>query len=130
MRAVGGVSLSLTMITPFRQSAVCTPSAVSGSYVYSIIPASDRSLVALTSADELFLLDRETLRKDSSQRFSDVPKGATCIVSGYNDRNLVICAGRDGCIVTFDVRSQKKASQFKLGKFNTHLGSYLNPHHQ
>ena len=97
-----------------KQAAACSPCAEEYTYIYSIIPVLDASLAAITSADELLVLDRRTLQTTSSPRVSDVLTGVTRLVLGDSDRN-VVCAARDGSVATFDLRSGRYISKFKMG---------------
>ena len=104
------------MVTrPFRPIATCSPASVDGSYIYSIVPTSNNSLAVISSSDELILLDRASLRQVFSVGSPQVPKGVTCLQPGANSGNIVSCAGRDGVVVSFDVRSQARVSNVKLG---------------
>ena len=85
------------------------------SYVYSIVPAADRMLAAITSADELLLLDRETLQVVSGLETHGVPTGVTCLERADSSDHLLLCSGRDGSVASFDTRTREKVSSFKLG---------------
>ena len=98
-----------------RQSAACAPSQTDGSYVYKIIPSTGNGLALITSADELLLLDRQTLTCTSEPPFSSVPGGLTCLEPGDLEGNVVLCAGRDGSVAAFDVRSRGRVSHINLG---------------
>jgi|SRR5271154_5401206 len=100
----------------WRQVAACSPSQQTGTYIYTITPTVDGGLAAISSADELFLLDRQNLATTPSSRFSDVPAGVTCLTAIDEAGSGLLCAGRDGVVAAYDVRSQKQVSHFKLGK--------------
>ena len=104
------------MVTrPFRPIATCSPSSVDSSYIYSIVSTSNNGLAVISSSDELILLDRASLRQAFSVGVPQVPKGVTCLQPCNNNGNIVSCAGRDGAVVSFDVRSQTRVSNVKLG---------------
>jgi hypothetical protein len=104
------------MVTkPFRPIVTCSPSSANDSYIYSIVPTSNHGLAIISSSDELVFLDRVGLRQNLSLGSPKVPAGVTCLQPGGHDGNTVLCAGRDGSVVTFDVRSQARVSNIKLG---------------
>jgi hypothetical protein len=100
----------------FRPIATCSPFSANDSYIYSIVPTSNNGLAVISSSDELVVLDRTGLRKVLSLGSSKLPTGVTCLHPGDHDGNMVVCGGRDGSIVTLDVRSQAKIANIKLGK--------------
>jgi hypothetical protein len=102
----------------FRPIATCSPSSANDSYIYSILPASNNALAIISSSDELVFLDRAGLTQILSVGSPKVPTGVTCLQSGDQDGNVLICAGRDGSVVAFDVRSQSNVSHVKLGMYS------------
>src|SRR4051812_45467052 len=104
-------------VRPFRPIATCSPSSANDSYIYSIVPASNNALAIISSSDELVLLDRAGLRQIYSLGSPKVPTGVTCLQSGDEDGNVLLCAGRDGSVVAFDARSQSSVSHVKLGMY-------------
>lgn len=105
-------------VRPFRPIATCSPSSANDSYIYSILPASNNALAIISSSDELVFLDRAGLTQIFSLGSPKVPTGVTCLQSGDQDGNVLICAGRDGSVVAFDVRSQSNVSHVKLGMYS------------
>ena len=104
------------MVTrPFRPVATCSPSTVNGSYIYSIAPASNNGIAVISSSDELVLLDRSTLKHSFSVISPTVPTGVTCLQPEGKEGNVVVCAGRDGSVLTLDVRSRTVVANVKLG---------------
>ena len=99
----------------FNPIATCLPSSTNGAYIYSILPASNNGLVVISSSDELVLLDRTSLGQIFSLGRPNVPTGVTCLQVGDQNGNVVLCAGRDGSVAIFDVRSQVRVSDIKLG---------------
>jgi hypothetical protein len=93
----------------FRPIGTCSPSSANDSYIYSILPASNNALAIISSSDELVFL---------SVGSPKVPTGVTCLQSGDQDGNVLICAGRDGSVVAFDVRSQSNVFHVKLGMYS------------
>ena len=102
----------------FRPIATSSPSSANDSYIYSILPASNNALAIISSSDELVFLDRAGLTQILSVGSPKVPTGVTCLQSGDQDGNVLICAGRDGSVVAFDVRSQSNVSHVKLGMYS------------
>ena len=88
-----------------HQIAACAPSRTAGTYIYSIIPLGSGGLAAITSADELLVLDAQSL-SSPHVTLKNVPTGISCLTKSEQDQNVVICAGRDGVISAFDLRSQ------------------------
>ncbi|KAK5267796.1 hypothetical protein LTR96_007124 [Exophiala xenobiotica] len=104
------------MIHTYREISSCAPSRQRDVYIFSVTPVADRALAAITSADELLLLqDRGNLKASSISLLRDVPKGLTSLVSS-DEGKTTICAGSDGHVVTFDMRTQSKATHFNIGK--------------
>jgi hypothetical protein len=91
-----------------------SPSQVPGSYIYSVLPIEGNGLAALTSADEIVFLDKSGLHTVSTHH-DDVPRLASCMTGCENAENVVICAGGDGVVAMFDVRTESRLSHFKIG---------------
>lgn len=72
------VEKRLIMPDVFREVASQYPSRVAGSYLYSILPIVGQKLAALTSADELLLIDKSRLEL-VSQYHDDVPAPVACM---------------------------------------------------
>lgn len=108
---------AVEMSQTFGEVASCSPSRKADSYIYSIAPTTSNGLAAITSADELLLVDIQDLQLANALYFADVPVGLTTMVLGDNEGMSIVCAGRDGTTATFDVRSQKRASHFKQGNW-------------
>jgi hypothetical protein len=104
-------------VRPFRPIATCSPSSANDSYIYSIVPTSNNALAIISSSDELAFLDRAGLKQIFSFSSPKVPTGVTCLQSGDQDGNVLLCAGRDGSVVAFDIRSQSNVSYVKLGMY-------------
>lgn len=72
-------------------------------------------LAVLTSADELLVLDKAGL--ELTARFhDDMPRSVSCMTGCENAKNIVICAGSDGVVATFDLRAEGRLSHFKIGR--------------
>jgi hypothetical protein len=99
----------------FREIASAHPSQISGSYIYSILPVAGEGLAAITSGDELLFLHKSGLRT-LSRHHDDVPKLVSCMVGCEDAENVVICGGGEGLVALFDVRTDQRVSQFKIGK--------------
>ena len=77
-------------------------------------------LAALTSADELILLDPRDQFKHQTA-FTDLPEGVSCIASGIAGKDELSCsllavAGADGCATVYDTRTLGAQFRFKQGK--------------
>lgn len=103
----------------YDRVAALSPSKSSDAYIYSLVATHGHGLVANTSADEVVLVDRQTLAASPVEFFDDPPKGLTSLISSDVGGQEIVCAGSDGLVASYDVRSRKKVAQFKLGKFNT-----------
>lgn len=104
----------------FSPFASCSPSAESGSYIYSIVPCSNGTVAGITSANELFLVDGNTLRESSIGRFPNPPTQLSSLVFTA-DGHAIICAGASGEVRVYDVRTQKQSASFRVGKAVTAL---------
>ena len=98
----------------FWEIASTSPSQVRNSYIYSVLPIAQEKLAALTSGDELLFLDKSSLEV-ASRHQNDVPKLVSCMTSYEDAKHVVICAGGDGVVATFDVRIDRRVSEFKIG---------------
>jgi hypothetical protein len=105
----------------FGEIASCAPSRRGDSYIYTIAPTASNGLAAITSADELLVLDLQSLQNANALQFADVPVGVTSMVIEDQERTSVICAGRDGTTTIFDLRIQKRTSHFKQGGWSIRL---------
>lgn len=106
---------ALKMPQIFGEVASYSPSRTADSYIYAITPTTSRGLVAITSADDLLLLDLQNLQDAKALYFQNVPFGVTAMTAGDLAGTSIICAGRDGVTATFDLRSQQRVSHFKQG---------------
>jgi hypothetical protein len=103
-----------TMLEQFQETLSSSPSRSPGSFIYSVLPIAGDGLAVLTSADELLFLDKAGL--EVKVRFhDDVPSPVSCMADCENAKNNVICAGADGEVAMFDVRSEKRIFRFKIG---------------
>lgn len=92
------------------------PSGQKDVYVFSITPLADQAMAAITSADELLILqDRGTLNTSPVSTVQGVPRGLTSLVSSDAGR-IAVCAGRDGNVVLVDTRTQTTVGHFETGQ--------------
>lgn len=98
----------------FYEIASSSPSQVHESYIYSVLPVAAEWLAALTSGDELLFIDKTNLAR-VSRHHNDVPKSVSCMTVCENAKNTVICAGGDGVVAIFDMRTGHRVSHFKIG---------------
>lgn len=102
------------MARMFQSFANSRPSAQADAYIYKIVACEGDTIGAITSADELFLINASTLGSASANRLAAPPSQLSSLVSA-NDGQILICAGGDD-IRIYDVRTQKHAASFKAGE--------------
>ena len=103
------------MLQTYQQLAGCAPSRHEDVYVFAIAPVANRGLAAITSADELLLLNRDRLNALDVARFQGVPIGVTSLVVA--DQGITaICAGSDGTAAVFDLRTGSSIAHFNSGR--------------
>lgn len=107
------------MSIQYRPYAGLAPSASDNAYILALVPIEGNNLAAITSAGELLVVDRQDLTTAKLFTYRDVPNGVNCLTAGDPHGQTLLCSGVDGTIVTFDVRSQKRVSSFKLGILST-----------
>lgn len=98
----------------YLEAAACSPSQKGDVYVFTIVPVAEGSIAAITSADELVLLHAATLRTAKIFTPKDGLKGLTSLVSA-DDGTSAVCAGTDGVVTVFDIRTPRPSAQFKTG---------------
>lgn len=97
-----------------REVASCRPSQSADVYIYKIAPAHDTRIAAITSADELLLLDGTRLAASPISRLIGVPNAVTSLVTSMSGNDL-FCAGSSGVVVGFDARSGQRTMDFNIG---------------
>ncbi|KAK4943792.1 hypothetical protein LTR10_016695 [Elasticomyces elasticus] len=103
------------MLNTYREVGSCAPSRHNDVYIFSIAPLARDGLAAITSANELLLLqDRGNLGTSSVSVLSDCPEGVTSLVVA-DAGQTAFCAGSDGHVAVYDYRSRAKAAEFRLG---------------
>jgi hypothetical protein len=108
------------MSRTYVEAAACSPSQKKDVYVFTIVPAAEGTIAAITSADELVLLQAATLQTAKIFTTKDGLQGLTSLVSA-DDGTSAICAGSDGIVTVFDIRSPRLSAQFKIGNANPTL---------
>lgn len=103
------------MSQAYQSFASIAPSRGNNAYIFQLVQTVGNGLAAITSEDELVIVDRHNLSANQTIFFDGVPVGTNCLVSGDASGQTLICSGTDGHVVTYDVRSQKKTSQFQIG---------------
>lgn len=93
----------------------CSPSGQDNAYIYKILPSVDHSVAAITSFDEVLVIDRTQLESAPVLRFDGAPKALTALTSGDHGRSLY-CAGAKGDIACYDVRIGKRTGDIKIGE--------------
>lgn len=103
----------------YQQLAACAPSQHEDVYILAIAPTASRGIAAITSMDELLLLQSEGLHSADVTRCRGVPPGLTSLAIA--DQGITaICAGSDGTVAAFDLRTQTSIAQFKSGMCDNH----------
>src|ERR1700761_2612557 len=98
----------------YQQLARCAPSQHEDVYVFAIAPVANRGLAAITSADELLLLNRDSLGDSDSVKLQGAPVGLNSLVV-TDQGTTAICAGIDGAVAVFDLRTGSRVAQFQSG---------------
>jgi len=106
------------MAHTYQSYASTSHSKIDNAYILSLVATFGNGLAAITSSDELFVVDRQNLASAQTVLFKDTPTGISCLVSGDVQGQSLICSGTDGVIATYDLRSQSRISQFKIGMFH------------
>ena len=83
-----------------------------GSYVYQILPIRSH-LAAISSDDSLRLIDPTTLRAIPNGGFSNVHAGITCVRAPKRSSNILITAGRDAQVKSWDLRISAQTTSFQ-----------------
>ncbi|KIW87335.1 uncharacterized protein Z519_11971 [Cladophialophora bantiana CBS 173.52] len=113
------------MLQIYQQLASCAPSQHEDVYILAIAPVAGRGLAAITSADELLLLNTDDLAGSNPVGLQGVPRGLSSLAVEDQGTTL-ICAGNDGTVAIFDIRTQSSVAQFKLNKPVISLAPRLN----
>ena len=103
------------MSRTYTQLSSCRPSADHNAYIYSIVPAVEGSLAAITSADEILAVDAARLDSTSVSRLNGASKGLTTLSVGDHGRTLY-CGDGTGYISRFDVRAGGKTGAINIGQ--------------
>lgn len=98
----------------YQSYASTSPSKVDNAYILSLVETTGEGLAAITSASELLVIDRQILAAQATF-LQGAPSNTNCLIRNDAQGQSVICSGLDGSVATFDVRSQKKVSQFQIG---------------
>lgn len=99
----------------YRSFAGVAPSRTDNAYIYNLVPTDQDGLAAITSANELVIVDRHRLAADHVIHCTGIPNGSSCLVLGDDKGQTLCCAGSDGTVATIDVRTQMSVSSFKTG---------------
>lgn len=124
------------MSRAYQSFASVAPSRADNAYIFALVQTFGNGLAAITSADELLVVDRQNLSTSQPILFDGTPTGTNCLISGNDSGQSLLCSGTDGNVATFDVRSQKKTSHFKIGQTplayadsDVHLTTYRSSRH-
>ena len=102
------------MIKVYEDLSSCKPSLTDNTYVLKILPSAGNGITAITSADELLVVDAKTLASSAVLRIDNPGRGLTCLTSDATGQH-VFCGGADG-VVSFDVRSQQRTCKLQLSQ--------------
>ena len=108
------------MSQTYQQLDGCAPSRQEDVYIFAIAPAANRGLAAITSADELLLLNRASLSTFDAARFQSVPHGVTSLAVA-DQGTAAICAGSDGTVAVFDLRTGSSIAHFNSGRCDWYI---------
>ena len=103
------------MSAKYQPYAAIAPSETDNAYIFALVPTVENGLAAITSASELLLVNRENLSSSQVVRIQGAPSGTNCLALGDDQGSSVLCSGTDGTVTAFDLRSQNKAFEFKIG---------------
>jgi len=106
----------------YQPYAGIAPSRDDNAYILALVPTIANGLAAITSANELFIVDRN-LASAQSRSLDNAPNGTNCLVSGDFQGQTVLCSGTNGNVATFDVRSQREVSRIEIGRLRSRLCS-------
>lgn len=99
----------------YQPYAALRPSRDDSAYILTLVPAMADSLAAITSANELLVVDRQNLSSAQTSFFDGALDGSNCLVAGDPHGQTLLCSSIYGTVATFDVRTQRKVSYFNLG---------------
>lgn len=103
------------MSRTYQSFASVAPSRAVNAYILQLVQTFANGLAAITSADELIVVDRQNLSASQAISFSGTPTGTNCLVSADASGQSLLCSGTDGNVATYDIRSQKRTAQFHIG---------------
>ena len=111
-----GVRLEeMSALRLLHQSHSHYPSSQPDIYIYSIVPClSNTGLAFIDSADEVLILDRQSLRNQGGS-LPGVPSGVTCLARVDEEGNVVTASGRDGSVAIWDLRSGERVARYLTG---------------
>lgn len=98
----------------YREASACFPSQEKDVYIFTIVPLVEGVIAAITSADELALLQAATLQTTKIYTPKDGLQALTSLVSA-DEGSSAICGGSDGTVTVFDIRAPRLSAQFKTG---------------
>lgn len=103
------------MIQIYEGLASRAPSEHKDVYIFGITPLANQAMAAITSADELLILqDRSILSTSHVSVVQGAPQGLTSLASSDAGK-IAVCAGRDGNVILVDTRTHSTIGQFKTG---------------
>ncbi len=106
---------STQMSKTYVQLASCSPSAHDNTYIYQTVATIDDRLAAITSRDEILVVDGASLNSAAVLRLHGAPKGLTTLSAGDHGRSLY-CGDSAGYVSCFDIRTATKTGSFSIGQ--------------
>jgi WD40 repeat protein len=103
------------MTTLYKQLKSCKPSQADDAYILKILPSTGKGIAAITSSDELLVIDATNFESTTPLRLEDPGKGVTSLTSD-NEGNHFFCGGADGVVSCFDMRSQRKVAKLEISQ--------------
>ena len=99
----------------YIQLESCKPSVDADAYIYEIAPLPEAKLAAITSANEVLVVDGTRLTTTSISRLDGAPIGITTLSVAQQGRSLY-CGGGFGHISHFDVREGTRSGTIDIGQ--------------
>ena len=85
------------------------------SYIYKILPVNS-DIAAISSDDSLRIINSTSLQDITSGILNNVHAGVTCLEAAHNEKSILLTAGRDAVVRTWDLRLGKSTLDFSDGK--------------
>jgi hypothetical protein len=97
----------------YTQSQSCTPSTAVDPYIVKILRVINNGIAAMSSADELLILDCSDFRPQLTAKLTDPGVDLTSLAVDRTGQRL-FCGGSEGVVSVFDIRTQKRISRISV----------------